>query len=147
MPGRFFAPGRSVCPALSNGSVRSSHRQNLVQCRGHLLQLIGLGGTAPDFRRDESVITDLDQSGHHGLPIYVAFEEIGEAGRFAATSQLEIFKVDAPDALAEGQNPVLRISVLHAVAGVEMGTHPFAVELVDEGTHFEWAQEELVPDV
>src|SRR5258708_37594051 len=132
---------------MAQRRVTSRHRQYFVQCSGNLFQLVGLARISPDLRRDRAVITYFDQGGHHGLPIHVAFQEIGEAGRFAAAAQLEILEVDAFDALAEGENPILRISVLHAVAGIEIGSHPFAVELVDEGAHFKRAQNELVPDV
>jgi hypothetical protein len=55
--------------------------------------------------------------------------------------------VDALNALAESQNPVLGISIRHAVASIELRSHPWAGKLIDEGAHFEWAQEELVRNI
>src|SRR5450759_805157 len=55
--------------------------------------------------------------------------------------------MDALDALAQGQDPILRVSVLHYVAGVEMGAYPWAVELIYERSHLERAQQKLVPHI
>ena len=38
----------------------------------------------------------------------------------------------------------IEISIRHNIACIELGSHPRTAELVDEGTHFERAQEELV---
>src|ERR1700684_4698144 len=89
--------------ATAQTLIGSGQRQNLVQCRGDLFQLIGLVGIAPYFRGDESVVTDLDQGGHHRLPIYVPFEEIGDMGWLAATAQLDILEVNAPDAADQSE--------------------------------------------
>src|SRR5438309_651418 len=64
-----------------------------------------------------------------------------------AIRKLVILDVNALDAGAESEDPVLRIAVLHDVADIEMGLQPGTVKLVDEGAHFKRAKQEFVPDI
>src|SRR5882724_9941401 len=133
--------------AMRCPSLQSRQTEDFVQRRGNAFQLIALVRIMPDFRRDESVVADLDQRSHNCFPVHIAFHQIDLAGGLRSGREFHVLEVNALNALAESQNPVLGISIRHAVAGIELGSHPWAGKLIDEGAHFEWAQEELVRNV
>src|SRR5215472_13654170 len=88
--------------------------------------------------------TDFTEGLVHGSPVHVTFAEVHPG--VAVFLALEIFEVDLDDALAERANPILRKAVKHHVAHVKPGFDPWAAELLDVRDHFEWTEEEFVPD-
>ena len=64
-----------------------------------------------------------------------------------ALPEREILDVQFHDALAQGANPILRISVDRDIADIEIGADPRGLELVDVAREFERAEKKLVPDL
>ena len=92
------------------------------------------------------VVAYRTESCHELIPVHIAFEKVAEAFDIAYAA-LEVLDVNLLDALAEYFYPVLCPAVYEYVAAVEVGLDVFAVELVDEVTHFKRSDEELVPYV